>query len=105
MRKNKEKLEKLKKAEKLKLESLSSSHDEEDWSWEEGEEEWEGTEEARETERVKKIARYRKRKILQEKTTRRAKHMVGCGPITKTSIDFFNEATTDYELSKTLAVK
>ena len=81
------------------------SQNEEDWSWNESDRDWEGTEERLETEKRKKINRYRRRKHLEEETATKAKHMIGLGPVTRISVDYFNTATADWELAKNLAVK
>ena len=90
--------------ENLKMGDSSQLHGESDWSWDEGEGEWEGTEDRLEREKRKRIHRYRKRKVLKEKTARKGKHMIGLGPICRQSIGFFNDVTADYEYAKVLAV-
>ena len=98
-------IEEEKKKKDLKMGDSSPLHSESDWSWEEGEEEgWEDTKDKKENERRKKIHRYRKRKILEERTARKGKHMIGLGPVRRQSIGYFNDATADYEYAKVLAV-
>ena len=75
----KDTIEKKKKVEDLKL-NTSESPDEDDWSWEESDVDWDGTEGKKEEEKRKKLLRYRKKKMIQAKTARRAKHMIGIGP-------------------------
>ena len=94
--------EKDKKVKVLKI-NESSSHGEEDWSWEECREDWEGTEDKKENKKLKKIQRYRKKKLLQSKTSLKAKHMIGLGPIRHQSIGFFYDITSDYEEAKVMA--
>ena len=89
----------------MKLHDSSNSHDENNWSWEESSEDWEGMEEKKEEERKKEIDHYRKRKILEEKTARRVKHMLRLDLIKQLSIDYFNTITADYNLAKDMAVK
>ena len=65
----------------------------------------EGTEDKKEKEKLKKIQRYRKKKLLQSKTSRKAnKHMIGLGPIRRQSISFFHDITSDFEEAKVMAV-
>ena len=85
--------------------SSGESHDENDWSWDESDQDWNGTEERKEKEKRKKINRYRKRKNLEEKTAKKAHHMIGLGPVRQSSIDFFLTATADYTLAKEMAIK
>ena len=80
------------------MEDSEASHNEEDWSWDESDKDWKGTQERREKE--KKIKRYRKRNKLEEKTVRKACHMIGLGPVRQSSIGYFNNATADYSLAK-----
>ena len=82
----------------------SPKHSEEDWSWDECDPEWEGTADKRESEKRKKMERYRKKKSLEKKTATKARHILGIGPIRRESISYFFEATADWELSKKLAV-
>ena len=84
----------------LKLDSSDKSHDEEDWSWDEGDIDWDGTEDRKNEERRKKLLRYRKRKILKSKTSTRAKHMIGLGPILKQSVNYFVDITSDIKEAK-----
>ena len=103
----KEKEMKLKKLkDELKIGNDSGdSHNEEDWSWEESDAEWQGTEDRKEKEKKKKIERYRRRKHMEEKTAKKAHHMIGLGPIRQNSVDYFMTITADYTLAKEMAVR
>ena len=57
-----------------------------------------------ESEKQKKIDRYRRKKMMEKKTATKAKHILGIGPIRRESISHFYEATADWELAKKLAV-
>ena len=92
-------IEKAARKEALKM-GDSHTHSEEDWSWDECEQDWEGTEDRRESEKRKRIERYRKKKIMEKKTATKARHMIGIGPIRRDSISHFYEATADWELSQ-----
>ena len=92
-----------KKDEDLKLDTTLSP-DEDDWSWEESDRDWDGTEGKREEEKRKKLLRYRKKKLLVAKTARRAKHMIGIGPILKQSVGYFLDITSDLEEARKMAV-
>ena len=96
-------IEKAARKEALKM-GDSPTHSEEDWSWDECDPEWGGTEDRRESEKRKKIERYRKKKTMEKKTAMKARHIIGIGPIRRDSISYFYEATADWELSKKLAV-
>ena len=98
----KKKLKEEKRIEELKGDS--SGHEEDDWSWEESDGNWDGTEDRNEREKKKKIERYRKKKMLEEKTARRGKHMLTLGPIRRQSVGYFHDATADYALAKVMAV-
>ena len=105
--KKKEKEEKIiKLKDEFKIgDSSGDSHDENDWSWDESDQDWNGTEERKEKEIRKKIDRYRRKKNLEEKTARKAHHMIGLGPVRQSSIDFFLVATADYTLAKEMAIR
>ena len=64
----------------------------------------EGTAEKRDSEKRKKVERYRRKKNLEKKTATKARHILGIGPIQRESIGYFFEATADWELAKKLAV-
>ena len=96
-------IQKEKETNELKVDEFVG-HNEEDWSWSECEDDWEGTEDRRESEKMKKIKRYRRRKLVQFKTAKKAKHMIGLGPILRDSIGYFHNITSDYEEAKRMAV-
>ena len=89
----------------LRIGDSPRKHDEREWSWDESDGEWQGTQDKKENERLRKIDRYRKRKILKEKTSHKARHMLGLGPIRQQSIDYFVDITADVELAKEMAIK
>ena len=103
-----EKVDKKKLTDKTKEADLELNtlkcHDDDDWLWDEGERDWEGTEERKNEERRKKLLRYRKRKELKSKTSTRAKHMIGLGPILKQSVNYFADITSDIEEAKKMAI-
>ena len=80
-------------------------HNEEEWSWDDSEQDWDGTEDSVEKQRKKRIQRYRQKKIHQETTAKKAKHILGAGPISKDSINYFYDITADLELAKILAAR
>ena len=82
----------------------SPRHEEEDWSWDECGLDWEGTSEKKDNEKRKKVERYRRKKAMQAKTAGKARHILGLGPIRLDSINYFFEATADWDLAKKLAV-
>ena len=92
-----------KKELELKLDT-SESPNEDDWSWDECDRDWDGTEGRKEDEKRKKILRYRKKKMFQAKTARRAKHMIGLGPILRQSVNYFTNITSDPEEARKMAV-
>ena len=89
----------------LRIGDSPSKHDEREWSWEESDGEWQGTQDKKENVRLRKIERYRRRKILKEKTSHKARHMLGLGPIRQRSVDYFVDITADVELAKEMAIK
>ena len=93
-----------KKKEDLRIGDSSSGHDESDWSWEANDGDWEGTEDKAEREKMKRINRYRKRKILVEKTAKRGNICSALALLKLQSVGYFHQATADYNLAKILAV-
>ena len=82
----------------------NSSHDEEDWAWEEYDKDWEGTAERKAKEKEKKERRQRVRKNKVAFTANKAKHIIGLGPIRQESIDYFHDITADFNTAKEMAV-
>ena len=79
-------------------------HGEEDWSWEGSDLDWEGTIEKSEMEKKRKVERYRKKKMLEEKVAKKAKHMLGLGPIRRASVSYFQDLVGDLEDAKKMAI-
>ncbi len=75
-----------------------------DWSWDDSDLEWDGTAERSEVQKKRKIERYRKRKLLEAKVSRKAKHMIGLGPIRRASIGYFHDICADFEEAKRMAI-
>ena len=84
---------------------MGDSDHEDEWSWNESDQDWEGTEERREKEREKKIRIYRMKRMKEEKTAWKAKHIIGLGPIRRSSVKYFHDITADHNLAKDMAVK
>ena len=78
-------------------------HDDADWSWDDSDLEWDGTIERTEAQKKRKIDRYRNKKLFQSKISKKAKHMIGLGPIRRDSIGFFHNITADFEEAKKMA--
>ena len=79
-------------------------HDEDDWSWEGSDLDWDGTVEKDELTKKRKIDRYRKKKNLEEKVAKKAKHMLGLGPIRRDSVSYFHNIVGDLEDAKKMAI-
>ena len=79
-------------------------HEEADWSWDDSELEWDGTVERNEAQKKRKIERYRNKKILQLKVAKKAKHIIGLGPIRRASIGYFFDIIADFEEAKKMAI-
>ena len=79
-------------------------HEEADWSWDDSDLEWDGTVERNEAQKKRKIERYRNKKNLQSKVAKKAKHMIGLGPIRRASISYFFDIIADFEEAKKMAV-
>ena len=107
--KEKEVIEEEKRIEKDNLKNDlkmgDSSHNEDNWSWGEGDADWDGTADKREREQKKKIKRYRMRKMREEKTAKKAMHMIGLGPISLASVEYFNEITADHDSARRWQLK
>ena len=99
----KQKVEEEKKKDDLRLNS-EPLHDEADWSWEDSDLEWDGTVEKNEVQKKQKIERYRNKKLLEAKVARKAKHMIGLGPIRHASIGYFHDICADFEEAKKMAI-
>ena len=63
---------------------------------------WTGTEQLRKSElnKKRKVDRYRRKKILESKVAKKAKHMLGLGPIRRASISYFHDIVGDFEDAK-----
>ena len=79
-------------------------HDEDDWSWEDSDLDWEGTVTKNKMTKKQKIYRYRRKKMLELKVAKRAKHMLGLGPIRRASVSYFHNIVGDFEDAKKMAV-
>ena len=89
--------------EKLKLDN-AALHDDADWSWDDSDKEWDGTAEHKEVRKKRKIERYRRRKTLESKVSKKAKHMIGLGPIRRASVNYFHGICADFEEAKLMAI-
>ena len=88
--------------EELRLEP--SLHAEDDWSWEDSDIDWQGTIERNEVTKKRKVDRYRRKKLLEMKVAKKAKHMLGLGPIRRDSISYFHNIVGDLEDAKKMAI-
>ena len=87
----------------LKLGNSLDRHQEADWAWNQGDEDWDGTINKAEKNKEKK----QKEKEIKEKKIRKAallgRYTIGVGPIMPESITYFNNITADYEEAKRMA--
>ena len=90
--------------EREELRMIAPLHNEADWSWNDSDLEWEGTIEKNEMQKKRKIERYRQKKLLEAKVAKKAKHMIGLGPIRRASIGYFHDIIADFEEAKKMAV-
>ena len=79
-------------------------HEEADWLWDDSDLEWDGKVERNEAQKKRKIERYCNKKNLQSKVAKKAKHMIGLGPIRHASISYFYDIIADFEEAKKMAV-
>ena len=79
-------------------------HDEDDWSWEGSDLDWDGTVEKDELTKKRKIDRHRRKKMLEAKVAKKAKHMLGLGPIRRASVSYFHNIVGDLEDAKKMAI-
>ena len=104
--KKKEEVKRLveKEEERGELRLDSPHHSEDDWSWDGSDLDWDGTVEKDELMKKKKIERYKKKKLLENKVAKKAKHMLGLGPIRRASVSYFNNIVGDLEDAKKMAI-
>ena len=65
-----------------------SLHTEDDWSWEEGEEDWNGTVNREDKNKQKKRRQRMMRRKKEVDTATKARNMIGLHPISQKSVDF-----------------
>ena len=65
---------------------------------------WQGTIERNEVTKKRKIDRYRRKKLLEAKVAKKAKHMLGLGPIRRDSVSYFHNIVGDLEDAKKMAI-
>ena len=83
---------------------MPHSTTEADWSWDDSDLEWDGTIEKNEVQKKRKIERYRNTKLLEARVAKKAKHMIGLGPIRRASIGYFFDIIADFEEAKKMAI-
>ena len=78
-------------------------HDQDDWEWNQGQDDWDGVEDrvSRNREKKKKEQDRRRRRI--EKAAFAGQCTIGLGPIKSESYDYFNKITGDFEEAKKMA--
>ena len=88
---------------KLILGSSQELHEQEDWEWDQGKDDWDGVEDrmSRNKEKKKKEQERRRRRI--EKVAYAGQCTIGLGPIKSESYDYFNKITGDFEEAKKMA--
>ena len=88
---------------KLVLGNSQELHDQEDWEWNQGQEDWDRIEDRASRNREKKKKEQERRRRRIEKAAYAGQCTIGLGPIKSESYNYFNKITGDFEEAKKMA--